>query len=196
MKKLSNKRGWLLAAAMAVCVVAVPSMASAAAWSPFGSEHTLDSANFGASRSASTLGCRVVQFTADVSSIGAVLTITTAIFRDCNAHGAVIGPCTATVAATGLPWRATPVSATNIQIHDISIDVRYENPPGGPFCNINGVTESLTGTVTGGTFNNASHSLTLASAPGLTSVSPTLGHGVVTANGTIVDTQGTLVVVP
>jgi hypothetical protein len=194
MKKFSKKSVLLFAAAMAVCAFAMPSMASAASWSPINSEHTLDSANTGFSSAAITSVCSVSQFTATVNATGSALSISSALFRGCTATGpAPVGVCTATSVGTGFPWAATPVSTNNIQIHNINIDVRFENHPGSTACGINGATTSLTGTLSsGGTFFDNTHVLHLTSAPGLTSVSPQLGDQQAFGNGTIRDTQQTL----
>jgi hypothetical protein len=195
MKKFSKKSVLLFAAAMAVCAFAMPSMASAVNWSPVNSEHTLDSANTGFASNAITSVCSVSQFTSNVNASGSLLTITSALFRGCTATGPLpVGVCTATSVPTGLPWTATP-STTDIQIHNINIDVRFENHPGSTACGISGATTSLTGTLSLGRFFNNTHTVHLTSAPGLTSQSPQLGDAAAVGNGTIRDTQQTLIVV-
>jgi hypothetical protein len=193
MKKFSKKSVLLFAAAMAVCAFAMPSMASAASWSPINSEHTLDSANTGFSSAAITSVCSVSQFTATVNATGSALSISSALFRGCTATGpAPVGVCTVTSVPTGLPWAATAVSTNNIQIHNINIDWRFENHPGSAACGISGATTSITGTLIAGPFFDNTHVLHLTSAPGLTSVSPQLGDQPLFGNGTIRDTQQTL----
>jgi hypothetical protein len=195
MKKFSNKSVLLFAAAMAVCAFTMPSMTSAATWSPVNSEHTFDSANFGFFTALLTSECSVSQFTGTVNASGSALEITSALFRGCTATGpAPIGVCTATSIATGLPWTATAPTATNIQIHGVNIVWRFENHPGSTACGINGATTTLTGTLTGGRFFNNTHTLHFPNAPGMTSESATLGDSQAFATGTLRDTQQTLVV--
>jgi hypothetical protein len=193
MQKFSNKSVLLFAAAMAVCAFTIPSIASAASWGAVTSEHTLDSANLGFTSASITSVCSVSQFTSDVNASGSALSISSALFRGCTATGpAPVGVCTVTSVATGLPWTVSPVASNNVQIHNINIDWRYENHPGSTACGINGATASITGTLTGGTFFNNTHTLHFTGAAGLTTVSPQLGDQPVAANGTIRDTQQTL----
>jgi hypothetical protein len=195
MKKFPRKSVLLFAAAMALCAFAVPAMASAASWAPVGSEHTLDSANFGFTTSTFTTKCGESTFTTDVTS-AAVMTITAVTFRRCTAVGPLLGSCTATWVPTALPWSATAVSLTNIEIHNINIHVRFENLPGSIFCNVTSASTSITGTLTSGTFNNVTHTMHFSDADRLTSLSPQLGDDRAFGTGTLRDTQQTLVANP
>jgi hypothetical protein len=198
MKKFSTKSTLLFAAAMAVCAFAMPSMASAASWGVIGTEHTLHSPNYGYINHASavTSSCTNSTFTVDVAS-SANLEITTANFRDCTTSGPAVGDCRTTTVATNLPWTATAVTTSNIQIHGIRIDVFLEDLPTGNTCSADGINLLVTGTTTLGrwTGNGAGqHSMDLNGGPGLSQHSA-LGNGTPqTVNGLIRDTQQTLVI--
>jgi hypothetical protein len=203
MKKFSKKGVLLFAAAMALCAF-VPSMASAASWGVVGSEHTLDAASatsplgFRNDANGVTSDCQRAQFTTNVASAAAA-EITSASFTGCTLTGpaALIGLCTATSTATNLPWTATAVTTSNIQIHGIDIDVSLENHPGGTGCAVAGLQLRVTGTLTNARWNgNAAnqHEILLDGAHGLVSHSA-LGNGQqMTLTGTIRDTQQTLTV--
>ena len=193
MKKFSKKSVMLFAGALMVCAMAVPSMASAANWSPVGSTHVLDSSNLGFISHGTPAGsvCTRSTFHAEVFS-AAVIEITSASFLDCHGTGAAAG-CITTSQATRLPWTATGPSTTNVLIEGVHIDVRFETrPPAGSVpCAVTGLTSTLTGTLGLGNFNNTSHHLTWALATGLTSHSA-LGSNTTTVSGTVRDTQQSL----
>jgi hypothetical protein len=204
MKKFSKKGVLLFAAAMALCAFAMPSMASAASWGVVGTEHTLDSPNLGfiSDASGTSSQCTRSQFTVNVATALAA-EITAASFAGCTVNGPATGLCTATSTATGLPWTATAVTTSNIQIHSVDIDVGLENHPGSTTCGAAGLSIRVTGTLTNGewTGNGANqHEITLTpgtgarAAHGLVTHSA-LGNGVpATVTGTIRDTQQTLTV--
>ncbi len=200
MRSSSSRSALLFAAAMVVCAFAMAPTASAASWGVVGTEHTLDSANFGFTYPAAgvTLSCSASTFTADVSS-AAVLRITSATFRGCTSSGAVIGDCTSTITATNLPWEATPITDNppEIQIHDVHFDLIEEDMPSGNTCNADGLKLTVTGTLTKAlwTGNGAGqHSINLNGGPGLVSHSAAGNNSPVTSNGTLSDTQQTLTV--
>jgi len=196
MKKFSKKSVLLFAAAMAVCALA-PSMASAASWSIVGSHHTLDSSNgaFIIDSIATTSSCGETTFTARVSN-AMDLEITSAVFRRCTASGPLIGSCTKTMTAAGLPWTATPTSTTSIDIRNIDINAVLENHPGSTACTAAGVPIRVTGGLNNGSWSNAARELTLNGTLGLNSHSA-LGNGrPITAFGTFRDTQNTLQILP
>ena len=88
--------------------------------------------------------------------------------------------CTSTVSPTGLPWQATAVTTTNIQIHNVDLDVLFENTPGaGSACPLLGASVRLTGTLTGGVWDpsatGANRRITFNEADGLTGHSEQLG---------------------
>jgi hypothetical protein len=141
------------AAVIAACACAMPWVASAASWSPIGTEHTLDSSNFGFHSNINDIEgqCGETFWTADVSS-AANLTITNATFRNCNMLGSTLGECTSTWTSTNLPWTATAITTSTVQIHGVDIDWRLEDIPGNPgsctpFAGVRNY--RLTGTVTG-----------------------------------------------
>jgi hypothetical protein len=198
MKKFSTKSVLLFAAAVALCAFAMPSMAGAVGWDPVGTEHTLDSSNVGfhSTTAAGTITsqCTASSFTTNVAS-SANLEITAATFGgDCTLlvnQGAGNLTCTATSTALGLPWTATSAGGTtNIQIHGITITIRVDQSSVGN-CPLVGADIHITGTLSGGVFNNTTHVLELANATGLTGVSP-VGSNPAFAKGTFTDTQNTL----
>jgi hypothetical protein len=198
MKKLSRNAVSLFASATAVCAFAVPSMASASSWGVIGSEHTLDSPNiaFVLPSSDTTVACRESQLTVNVTSAAAI-EIRTATFRNCTGTGIVVGTCTATPVATGLPWTATAVTTSNIQIHRVQVDVLLETHPGGGHlgCTASGVKLSVTGTLTAGTWNgNVQHEILFNNSPGLASHSALGLNQPITLSATLRDTQQTLTV--
>jgi hypothetical protein len=196
MKKFSKKGVLLFATALAACALA-PAVSSAASWSPIGSHHTLDSPNgaFIIDSNQTTSSCGETTFTARVAN-AMDMEIIGADFRRCTASGPAIGSCTKTMAATNLPWTATPTSTTLVDIRNVHVDVLLENEPGSTACTAAGVNILLTGSVNNGNWSNTSRHLTLAGTTGLVSHSP-LGNGVpVTANGTFRDTQQTLQILP
>jgi hypothetical protein len=199
MKKFSKKGVLLFAAAMALCAFAMPTTAGALSWTVVGSHHTLNSANVGFEGNSPALGtvtsqCTASSFTTTVSS-ATDLRITAATFGgDCTAHGPVIGTCgtTATAIAASLPWTATAVGSTNVQIHGIQITVQFDAHPTGT-CNIIGADLVITGTINSNSvWDNTGRRLTLNGAEGLTSDSAA-GNFPVTATGTFIDAQQTLI---
>jgi hypothetical protein len=197
MKKFSKKGVLLFAAAMALCAFAMPSMASASSWGVVGTAHTLDSQDLGFINDAQGVSsmCSRTQFTSNVAT-AAALEITAGSFSGCTLAGAATGTCTATSTATSLPWTATAVSTSNIQIHGVNINVFLENHPGSTACGATGITIRVSGTLSGGrwTGNGAGqHSVNVVGGTGLVSASA-LGTSAITPTGLITDTQGTLTV--
>ena len=198
MTKFSKKGVLLFAGAMAVCAFVMPSMASAATWGGVGSEHTLHSPNIGFTGTPAgpvVSSCTNSTFTVDVRS-AAALTLTRADFRGCTASGVGIGTCTATSTATPLnspDWTITGPTTDNVQIHSVNIDITFEQHPGSASCAAAavGTRITITGTLSGGFFNDTTHTLILSDEEGLVSHGP-LGTSPVTARGTFTDTAGTL----
>ncbi len=201
MKKFSRKGVLFLAGAMAICAFVLPPVASAASWGPLNTHHTLDSANIGFTSLTGGAGltsqCSSSSFTARVLSAGD-LSISAATFGGlCTQSGAAVGDCTLTTASTGFPWRATAVTTSNIQIHNINIDLRFENMPGaGNSCLANGLPLQITGTLTGGSWtgNVNPRRIDLLNESGLVSHSALGAANPVAVRGEITDTQGTLTV--
>jgi hypothetical protein len=95
--------------------------------------------------------------------------------------------------AQKLPWTATAVTTSNIQIHGIHINLTFtQTTPAA--CNIAGNNLTITGTVTGGVWNNAAKHLTLNNAPGLTAHTAGLPSSAMPVRGTFRDTQQSLIV--
>ena len=198
MKKFSRKSVLLFGVVFAVCAFVVPSMASAASWSVVGTTHQLTSNNF-AFTSAVPIdagwSCATTQFDADVAS-ASTIEITGARFDNCAGTGSATG-CTVTKTGTRFPWTMTAPSTTDIQIHGIHVDVRFETRPPGLVtpCALHGIDITLTGTLTGGSWDpsstGANRRLTLRNAPGLTATS-ILGSNPAVMTGDIRDPAGTL----
>jgi hypothetical protein len=200
MNTFFKKSAVLFGGALAICAFAVP-MASGASWAVVGTTHVLASSDlsFTATNAGGvSLGsqCLDSEFHADVTS-ASVLTITGAAFRNCMGT-LVAGNCTTTATAQNLPWTATAVTTTNIQIHGIDVNVAFENTPGNPTaCAINGATSRLTGTLTGGSWDpssvGANRRVTFNHASGLTSHSVALaGPTAAFVTGAFRDTAATL----
>ncbi len=198
MKKFLKKGVLLFVAAMALCAFAMPSMASASSWGVVGSEHTLDSTT-PVGFSAAALGifsdCARSQFTVTVTST-ANIEIDSANFTGCTATGgaATVGLCTVTTTSTNLPWTATAVTTSNIQIHGVNIDLTYENHPGSSSCIAAGLKQQITGTLTGARWhgNGAERTIELNGADGLVAHGGPISPTALAITGTIFDTQATL----
>jgi hypothetical protein len=197
MKKLPKKGVLLFAAAMALCAFAMAPMAGAASWTALGSEHTLDSPDFGFTATtavgAVTAQCTQSSLTATVSS-ATNLSITAASFGGhCAAHGPAFGTCTVTELPVTFPWTATGISTSNVQIHQEHITVVFHQWTPHPTCNVAGEVWTLVGTPNSGTsFNNTERALIFSNAEGMTAQSAALGTFAVTLRGTFRDTQQTL----
>jgi hypothetical protein len=173
MELLSSKKAMsFLGAVLAVCVLAAPSPASASSWGVVGTTHTLNSANLGFVVNAQILGtftwlCNASQLHVDVAS-AAALRVTGATFSNCTASGPGVGDCTLTATPTRLPWTATGTTTSNVQIHGLSVDLRFETKPGGVAgsCAYHNQDMTWTGTVNGGTWTGEQHEFTFHRAPG------------------------------
>jgi hypothetical protein len=195
MKKMSTKGALLFGAVMAICAFALPSMASAASWSVVGTTHQLVSTNLVIDPTTSPVSwtCADSELDVDVAS-AATLEITGASFRACGGLQGGAG-CLVTTTGTRFPWTVTAPTTTNIQIHGIHIDARFENN-GGFACPVAGLTFTVTGTLSGGTWDpsatGASRRITLNQETGTTSHT-SVGSPIPTEiGGTFRDTAGTL----
>ncbi|HEX5926570.1 MAG TPA: hypothetical protein VFY45_22260 [Baekduia sp.] len=175
MRTLLTKSVLLLAGVMTVSSFTVPSMASAASWGPLGTEHTLISPDFSVDLPGPlewylNTSCAQTAFTVQVRS-SAALAITGATFKGCTSTGFPYGNCTATLTATNLPWTVTGVTTANIQIHNIRIDQRYAaRPDGTGNCTLVGTTSNtVTGTLTGGSWTSSQHEVKYYYGSGLAS---------------------------
>jgi hypothetical protein len=199
MKKFARKGILLFAAVLVVCAFAT-SMASAASWAVIGTTHQLFSNNLSFTiESPLNIGssCANSEFDADVAS-ASTLEITGGRFLNCRGTNLAAG-CTVTATGTRFPWTATAPTTTNIQIHGIHVDVRFEQPPENPNgCSflVVGQDVTLTGTLTGGSFDpssiGANRRVTFNNASGTVAHSSALGSNGALVNGTITDTTATL----
>ena len=188
---VSKRNMLLLGAVMALCAFVLPSVASAASWTPVGTtDGRLDSGNFGFSIPALASGtaCTSSTFGVTVDS-AAVATVTGVSINNCHGDiGSGVG-CTLTTTATNLPWRATAVNTTNIQVHGLEMDVSFVQTPGTlGECANDGLPIRITGTATasftaGGRiadFNGATG--LVVHIPGVGSL-PAVGRGSAVATG-------------
>ncbi|HEX5922890.1 MAG TPA: hypothetical protein VFY45_03600 [Baekduia sp.] len=198
MKSLSQRSVLLFGVVLAVCAFVVPSFASAASWSVVGTTHQLFSPNlsFTAGLPPVNYGwsCAASEFHVEVFSASRI-EITGAQFQGCTGFGSnlTLG-CTVTLRATGLPWTATAVATDNVQIHSIHVDVTFESKPDLSTCNVPADNQfTLTGTLTGGSWNPTSREITLETESGLF-FHPNAGGSSLplTLYGTLRDTTGTL----
>lgn len=199
MQKFSKRGVLLFAAAMALCALVMPSLASAVSWSPAGLETTIDSPDIGFTSTADNglqiiSSCASSSFTGTVNSTGSAIEITAGTFARCVASLPNAGNrnCTVTSVGTRFPWTATVPSTDNIQIHGIHVDVTFENTPGNTTCaeaGLNGANITITGTLGGGTWTgNSTRMIDFADDAGLVSHS-ILGLGTpVTVRGTLLST--------
>ena len=182
-------------AVVAVCAFALPSMASAASWGVVGSTHSLASSNLGLTAHSAlgqlTSSCAMSTFHSNVGSASA-LVVTAVALSNCTSGGAA-GDCTVTSTGTRFPWTVTGTTLTNIQIHGVHLDLRFETKPGSlpGSCIFHNIDVTLTGTLTGGVWDAAAHQVTFSAAPGL-ALHSVLGTSIVTVSGTIRDTAQTL----
>jgi hypothetical protein len=192
MKKLMKKSSLLFAFAVAFAAFVMPSMASAVSWGNGGTvRHTLTSQNLSFSVLAADAGSVCSQTTIEGDVGSSQIVVTSAVFTGCAGTGGRGDRCTATAAATGLPWTATP-STGNVQIHGVNVDVLFG---GGAPCLINGARVNVTGTLSNGVFSNSAHSLTFSGASGLTAHSSLFGSQPATVGGLITDDQRSLTVI-
>jgi hypothetical protein len=197
MKKFSKRSVLLFGAVLAVCAFAVPSLASAASWDGGGTvTHQLASANLGFTIEAPQVigsSCANSEFDSDVVS-AATLRITGARFLNCRGTGLGVN-CTVTPTGRNFPWTATAPTTTTIGIDGVHVSVAFENHPDGTACGVNGLTTTLTGNLTGGSWDpsatGANRRVTFRNAPGTTSHS-SLGSNAAFVTGDIRDTAGTL----
>jgi hypothetical protein len=210
MKTFSKKGILLFAAAMALCAFVLPSMASAASWTPIGgADQRFDSADIGYTLSSAVFGpvissCTRSSFTGQVVS-AQTMNITAAVFGGhCVAIFAAVGggtTCTLTLAGTNLPWQATATTTTNIQIHNVRIDATFENTPGNASCanaGLAGRSNLITGTLRNGVWTGGNdRRIIYSNAEGLVTHNAATGenNNPITVRGTFTST-GTLNVLP
>jgi hypothetical protein len=197
MKKLSKRGSLLLGVLLAVCAF-VPALASAASFSPVGTTHQLTSNGLAFTAETGPLGvagtrCAVSQFDSTVTN-ASTISISAARFDRCHGNGGAVN-CTATVVPTGFPWTATAPNTTNIQIHNVNIDILFETTPGNPIdCPATGAKVLLTGTLTGGSWDPVGNTLTLRAESGLTAhyLGTAFAPSSTTVTGDVTDPANTL----
>ncbi len=182
MIKLSKKSLLLFVSAIAMAAFALPSMASASTFDGIG-RHTLTSNNL--SFTSAGLGggsiCSSSTFELDVVS-ATHATVTGASFTGCNGIDGLAG-VPATVTATNFPWRVTPVG-DGFTIDGIHIVAHFPAAA---------LDVTLAGNLPGA-IDNASHTITLNGATGLTATAIPGGSAPATVSGDLRDDQGTLTV--
>lgn len=198
MRTLCRKSLLLFGAVLAVCAFVGPSMSSAASWAPLGATFAGTYEDFSWTQTVPVhlgMSCEHVEFDIDID-LPLVITVTSASWKNCSGSFSATG-CTATTTGTGFPWKMTAPSTTNIQIHSVRMDVRFETrpPAGSTACALNGVAETLTGTLTGGSWDpsatGTNRRVTFRSDPGLTSHSA-LGSSPVLVSGSMRSPAGTM----
>ncbi len=175
----------LIVVVMAIGAWALPSTASAASWGVVGTAHTLGTAGIHEAfeGTAGSWGCAEVKLHVDVSA--AALRVTGVTFITCVASGGGGAGCNVAPKATGLPWSITGSNPNNLIIDKVHIDVPYSG-----VCPLNGVTGTVTGTLTGGVWDAAPHGITFNDATGLTQ--DIAGFGPLTTSMNLTDAQASL----
>jgi hypothetical protein len=168
MKKTMTKSTLLFASIMALAAFAMPSMASAANWGPFNTNHTLNGYIYVSTgalyNTVSCSGSLGVHVRAPVAS---TLDITSASFSSCSVSIGQGVDCNVTATASGLPWTAIGTSTSDVRINVTDMTFTYSQKPGGPSCTLSGGVGHVSGTLTGGAWSAAAHKVTYASDPGL-----------------------------
>jgi hypothetical protein len=181
----------VLGVVLALCAFVLPSVTSAASWTPVGTtDGRIDSGNIGFSVAAlnSGMSCPASSFSVTVDS-ATVATITNASFGP-NCMGDVGGSlgCTVTWVGTNFPWRATGIDTTRIEIHGIEIDINFETTPSTlNECPNNGLKIRLTGTLTA-SYTPAAHTFDFNGATGLVSHFPGVPNVATTLRGSATPT--------
>ena len=201
MNTFSKKSVLVFAGALAVCALGLPAVASASSWGPVGgADHVLNTPNFGFLSNflgqPATSSCTSSSFTAVVLS-AADMQIRAGSFGGlCTFTGASVGTCTMTMTPTRLPWTATAVTTSNIQIHGVHIDVRFEQPRNGlnSCANVNGADLTFTGTITNVRYLGPGR-IDLGGAHGLVSHSALGNNNPISAQGLLSDASATPITV-
>ncbi|HEX5924550.1 MAG TPA: hypothetical protein VFY45_12005 [Baekduia sp.] len=196
MKQLSQRGVLLFGAMLAVCAFVGPSMASAASWNVAGT-HQLLSPNFSLAGGAPNfIGASCTQSTFNTTiTNGADGAVVGSRFVNCRGTGGAAFSCTATATGQRFPWTATATATDNIQIQNVHMNVAFEALPGtaAAECLVFGLQITLTGTLTGGSWNPFSREITLAAESGLTAHPNNAAASFdVTVAGTIRDINQTL----
>ncbi|HEX5924551.1 MAG TPA: hypothetical protein VFY45_12010 [Baekduia sp.] len=200
MKKLSQKSVLLFGVVLAVCAFVGPSMASAASWSGLGT-HQLFSPNLSFITGAPNfIGWSCAQSTFDtVVTNGADAAVIGSRFSNCRGLPGAAGSCTLTPTGSRFPWTATATATAtdNIQIHNMHVNLAFEALPGtaASECLTFGLQITLTGTLTGGSWNPTSKEIAFTNAHGLAGHANSGGVLGLALTGTIRDIANTLNVI-
>jgi hypothetical protein len=183
------KKGVLLASVMAVAAFAMPAMASAANWGIPNTNQNLSGSNFGfvITEPGVAYGfgaCTGVGLGVHVRApASSTLDITSATGFTCAGFG-VLANCNVTATPTALPWTASGASTTDVTLNTIKYTVVFTSSGGS--CAFAGASFSLEGTLTGGVWNAAGHSVTYSSDPGLRLKRPVVSYDkAVSTTGTL-----------
>jgi hypothetical protein len=172
MKKTMTKSTMLAASIMALAAFAMPSMASAANWGPVNTNHTLTGTFIptwaeGGGPPNTNFVCTASLGVHTRLPASSTLDITSATFPSCQGDWGQGSTCKVTAIASGLPWTATGTSTSDVRINVTDITATYSNFPNSTSCAVVGRVRHFSGTVTGGAWSAAAHSLTYSLDPGL-----------------------------
>jgi hypothetical protein len=170
---------------LAVAACAVPATASADNWAPSGA-YTITTPALDISIPALGLGwtCSAsIDADADASS---TLTVTGVSMTGCSGAGSATG-CGVVVTANNLDWSADGTDPSDVQIAGVDADLLFTSG-----CIFTGSTVHVAGTLTGGVYDNGSHSVTFTGAGGLSTSTSGSPLGGLAVTGTLTDPTGTL----
>jgi len=201
MIKTMTKSLALAAAIAAMGAIAIPSMASAATWSPLDTVHTLTSPssitfNIQGVSSTSTFSCSSgPRFSAQVRTpASSLMDMTSTSTLSCTGTTNSFAPCNVALAMNGLPlWNVDGTSTTNVKVNSVNIEATFTSKP-GQTCGLAGGVWTITGQLAGGVWSNLTRSLAFTNGTGLTFQGPTGPWAVtVTASEFIKDTTSPFV---
>ncbi len=163
MKKSVQKSALLFTSMVALAAFAMPAAASAVVWGPVNTTGALDGP-VSTQSAALGLGFTCTQHLAihTRTPASSTMDITGATYSACTGQSSVAS-CAITPVATGLPWTASALSTSNVALNGFNVNVTFS----GATCPISG-SLPWTGTVAGGVWNAATHTVTYTSATGLT----------------------------
>jgi hypothetical protein len=174
MIKTMTKSLALATAIAALTAIAIPSMASAAAWSPLNTYHNLSSpsnitfnVNLGGGSPPTAISC------SSGPTFGALVRTTASPIMDLTSTTANL-PCTGTglfagcnfaLGMIGLPvWNVDGTSTTNVKVNSVNIEGKVIGTP----CSGSVPPFTLSGTLAGGVWSNLNRSLAFTNGTGLT----------------------------
>jgi len=202
MIKTMKKSLVLAAAVAALSAVAVPSMASAATWSPLNTYHALSSPSSLTFNVPGGIGPYSAGFTCSsgpafpalvrtpASSLLEMVSMSTV---SCSGTGVVLSGCNVALTTIPLPvWTVDGTSTTNVKINSVNIELAFSGS-----CGVGTSTAKVAGTLAGGVWSNLNRSLAFTNGTGL---NITLPYGTfpltVTASEFIKDTTSPFLSLP